>query len=180
MIRFTRPAWFIAACLGAAGPALADGDRFPLDPAYREECGSCHVAYPPKLLPQAGWRSTMASLDRHFGSDASVEPALARRLDAYLQAHAGRERGAGDEAAQSLMRRAAGHIAELVEALFMNGAPQVALVGGLADALRDYMPGHIAQQLAAPQADAMAGAILLAKKKRAAAMRRTRLPEGAL
>jgi glucosamine kinase len=87
---------------------------------------------------------------------------------------------AGDEAAQSLMRRAAGHIAELVEALFINGAPQVALVGGLADALRDYMPGHIAQQLAAPQADAMAGAILLAKKKRAAAMRRTRLPEGAL
>jgi len=93
MNRFTLPAWSIAACLVAAGPALADGDRFPLDPIYREECGSCHVAYPPKLLPQAGWRSTLGSLDRHFGSDASVEPALARRLDAYLQAHAGRDRG---------------------------------------------------------------------------------------
>lgn len=37
----------------------------------------------------------MARLDRHFGTDASVEPALAARIGAYLRAHAGAARRFG-------------------------------------------------------------------------------------
>lgn len=70
-------------------PALADGARAaPPNAAYAAECGSCHVAYPPGLMPAASWRALMAGLDRHFGADASLEPRLARDIGAYLETHA--------------------------------------------------------------------------------------------
>ncbi|NML15911.1 hypothetical protein [Azohydromonas caseinilytica] len=49
----------IAALSGLLLPAavLADDHRgVPLLPAYRQECGSCHVAYPPGMLPAASWQ----------------------------------------------------------------------------------------------------------------------------
>ncbi len=42
------------------------------NPLYREECGSCHMAYPPGLLPPQSWEKTMASLDDHFGENAEL------------------------------------------------------------------------------------------------------------
>jgi len=57
----------------AALPAAAEGVRVPPSPAYKAECGSCHVAYPPQLLPGASWQQLMAQLERHFGSDASLD-----------------------------------------------------------------------------------------------------------
>ena len=64
-----------------------------------------------------------------------------------------------------MMQQAGMQIAELVEALLRKGAPRVALVGGLAEVLKEYLPSAIADQLVLPQADAMAGGILLAKKR---------------
>ncbi len=72
---------------------------------------------------------------------------------------------AGDAAARGLMQQAGMQIAELVGALIAKGAPRVALIGGLAEALRQYLPSAITTQLVSPQADAMAGGILLAKRK---------------
>jgi glucosamine kinase len=72
---------------------------------------------------------------------------------------------AGDTAALQLMRQAGRHIADLVEALFKKGAPQIALIGGLAEIVKDYMPPETRGRLVAPQADAMTGGILLAKRK---------------
>jgi hypothetical protein len=74
----------------AALPASADKLRLPADPAYKAECGSCHVPYPPKLLPASSWEQLMARLDKHFGSDASLEPKLHAEIGRYLAAHAGR------------------------------------------------------------------------------------------
>lgn len=37
------------------------------------ECGSCHTAYAPGLLPARSWRKMMAELDDHFGEDASLQ-----------------------------------------------------------------------------------------------------------
>ncbi|MGQ0531791.1 MAG: BadF/BadG/BcrA/BcrD ATPase family protein [Caulobacteraceae bacterium] len=76
-----------------------------------------------------------------------------------------RHASAGDAAARRLMQQAGMQIAELVQALLAKGAPQVALTGGLAAILKDYLPPAIAAQLASPQADAMTGGILLAKKR---------------
>jgi len=39
---------------------------------YREECGSCHMAYPAGLLPPQSWERLMATLDDHFGENAEL------------------------------------------------------------------------------------------------------------
>ena len=89
------------ACAGLALLALAaaaqadDGRRAAAVPplaAYAQECGSCHVAYPPGLLPAASWQRLMAGLPRHFGIDASLEPATAQAIGGWLVQHAGSDR----------------------------------------------------------------------------------------
>ena len=74
----------------AALPASAGKPRLPADPAYKAECGSCHVPYPPGLLPASSWQQLMARLDKHFGGDASLEAKLHDEISRYLAAHAGR------------------------------------------------------------------------------------------
>jgi hypothetical protein len=56
---------------------------------YRQECGDCHLAYAPRLLPAANWRLLMAGLDRHFGVDASLDPAAAAVIADWLSQRAG-------------------------------------------------------------------------------------------
>jgi hypothetical protein len=73
-----------------AQQARADGHVYDMrDPTYRAECGSCHVAYPPQLLPASAWRTLMSGLDRHFGTDATVAPQAAAHIGAYLDRNAG-------------------------------------------------------------------------------------------
>jgi cytochrome b len=60
----------------------------PLDPTYAQECGSCHMAYPPSLAPSPRWNAIMGGLPDHFGEDASLEAALASRIRAYLTMNA--------------------------------------------------------------------------------------------
>jgi len=73
-----------------ASPVMADKGFPPPDPSYKAECGSCHVAYPARLLPPASWQRLMAGLDRHFGSDASLEAGTHEEIRRYLAANAGR------------------------------------------------------------------------------------------
>ena len=60
--------------------------------AWQTECGSCHVAFPPRLLPAESWRAVMSGLDKHFGSDASLDPAAAKEIGGFLQKNAGSSR----------------------------------------------------------------------------------------
>ncbi|MDQ7072596.1 MAG: diheme cytochrome c [Gammaproteobacteria bacterium] len=41
---------------------------------YRSECGSCHFAYQPGLLPSRSWKKLMSGLDDHFGDNAELMP----------------------------------------------------------------------------------------------------------
>ncbi len=59
---------------------------------WQSECGSCHVAYPPRLLPAESWRAVMSGLDKHFGTDASLDPAAAREISAFREKNAGSRR----------------------------------------------------------------------------------------
>ena len=80
-----------AATTAHAFSAHAGEHVYRLDhPAYRQECGSCHVAYPPALLAAPSWRAVMGGLDRHFGTDASLEPAPRADILAFLERNAGR------------------------------------------------------------------------------------------
>jgi len=89
----------LAAALLFGHAAIASGRAGPSasNPAWQSECGSCHLAYPPRLLPAASWRALMDDLGRHFGTDAGVDPATATAIRAFLEANAGRARGSGDE-----------------------------------------------------------------------------------
>ncbi len=83
-----RPAAAALALL-LAGTARADRVPVPPLPAYQAECAACHLAYPPGLLPAVSWQRLMANLPRHFGSDASVDPATLKQLSEHLAANAG-------------------------------------------------------------------------------------------
>jgi nitrate/TMAO reductase-like tetraheme cytochrome c subunit len=74
-------------------PAAADGNRMPaqVNAAWKEECASCHVAYPPSLLSAANWRQMMAGLDRHFGANAQLDPKTRDEILAFLEANAARK-----------------------------------------------------------------------------------------
>jgi len=72
---------------------------------------------------------------------------------------------AGEPAAANLLRDAAVHIAGLAEAVLSRGAPRVALVGGLVAFIKPHIPQETLARITEPQADAMAGGILLAKMR---------------
>ncbi len=73
-------------------PALADDDygnkhryrQVPPNATYKAECATCHMAYPPGMLPAASWRKMMNGLDRHFGENASLEPATRNEITTFL------------------------------------------------------------------------------------------------
>ena len=88
----------LVAALAAAAlllpAARADDDhhralRVPVLPKYQQECAACHLAYPPGLLPAASWQRLMGGLDRHFGTDASLDAESAALVTRWLVAHAG-------------------------------------------------------------------------------------------
>jgi hypothetical protein len=55
---------------------------------YQKECGACHYAFNPSLLPAASWAGLMTGLREHFGEDASLDDTTTRNLAAWLVANA--------------------------------------------------------------------------------------------
>lgn len=73
--------------------AQASGDVFyATNPKWKTECSSCHVAYPVRLLPAESWRAIMGGLDKHFGTDASLDTESAQEILAFLEKNAGRQK----------------------------------------------------------------------------------------
>ncbi len=100
--RTLLPALFcVAVSLPLATRADDDGARMPaqVPKAYTQECAGCHMAFPPGLLPAASWRRMMNSLEQHYGSDASLEPAVVKELSDWLQANAAQGRRARADSA---------------------------------------------------------------------------------
>ncbi|CAN5818906.1 diheme cytochrome c [soil metagenome] len=82
----------VALTIGLCLPAVAgEGERaaqVPLSKTYKTECAACHVAYPPGMLPAASWQRLMTGLPKHFGTDASLDPATVEELSRWLVANA--------------------------------------------------------------------------------------------
>ena len=79
----------LLACLPLLASAeRAEGAGHKLSPVanakWSSECGSCHLAYHPALLPERSWRKLMDGLDRHFGSSAAVDPPTQREITDFL------------------------------------------------------------------------------------------------
>lgn len=78
--------------------ARADSKGFSASNAtWKAECGSCHLAYPPGLLPAPAWRRLMAGLDKHFGTDASIDARSAAEIGAFLENNAGQGKRRGSD-----------------------------------------------------------------------------------
>lgn len=54
------------------------------NPVYIEECGSCHMAYPPGLLPAISWEKLMAGLEDHFGDNAELNVETHHSISQFL------------------------------------------------------------------------------------------------
>lgn len=76
-------------------------------PEYTQECGSCHVAYPPGMLGAASWQRLTAGLARHFGTDAALDDAQAKAISAWLRANAGTYRRLDPQPAGDRITRSA-------------------------------------------------------------------------
>jgi hypothetical protein len=89
----TPTARLLAPLLGAlalaAGSAHADSVANSSLSAHTQECGACHMAYQPGLLPAASWQRLLANLPKHFGADASVDAATLATLKPWFEANAG-------------------------------------------------------------------------------------------
>jgi hypothetical protein len=101
----------MVAALMFAHAAFAEGDhhspRVPLLPKYLSECGACHAAFPPGMLPATAWQRLMSGLGKHFGTDASLDPATQKELAAWLALNAGTGKYAREEPPQDRITRAA-------------------------------------------------------------------------
>jgi mono/diheme cytochrome c family protein len=94
----------------ALAPAHADGGRLmprTVPEVYTQECASCHLAYPPGLLPAASWQRLMGGLDRHYGSDASLDAATRAQIDSWLRVFAGTYKRVSEPPPQDRITRSA-------------------------------------------------------------------------
>lgn len=96
------PCWLLA--------TQAHADSRPLMPAavppsYTQECASCHNAYPPGMLPARSWQRLMGSLENHYGSDTSLDPATVVQLTQWLRGHAGTYKRVFEEPPQERITR---------------------------------------------------------------------------
>ena len=89
--RLVLSALMLCALPSVAGEHGEGGSRLLLTPpnkADKEECASCHMAYPPGLLMASGWQKMMGGLNKHFGSNASMDAATAKEITQFLTLHA--------------------------------------------------------------------------------------------
>ncbi|TSA20491.1 MAG: cytochrome C [Betaproteobacteria bacterium] len=56
----------------------------PSNARWKQECGSCHLAFAPGLLPSASWRKIMDGLGEHFGTDAALTTQENGEITAFL------------------------------------------------------------------------------------------------
>ena len=79
----------ILAALLFAVPLAADALRLaPVkDSVVAKECSACHMLYPAGLLPARSWSAMIADLANHFGDNAELDAATAKRVADYLAAN---------------------------------------------------------------------------------------------
>ncbi len=71
-------------------PVIAAKMPMPSDmpKSYDAECASCHMAYPPGLLSEKSWQNVMGGLNKHFGTDASIDEKDKAEITIWLRKNA--------------------------------------------------------------------------------------------
>jgi mono/diheme cytochrome c family protein len=80
------------------GASSMNGFMAATDATYLKECGACHFAYSPGLLPARSWEAHMARLNSHYGESLNLAADVVSRLRTYLVENAAdRSKYAGSE-----------------------------------------------------------------------------------
>ncbi len=116
---------------------------------------------------QIAWTDLLRRAFERFGCDphaivrwmGSAKPRDFAALAPLAVEHA----AGGDSAGCELMRGAAGHIEKLITRLVALGAPRISLSGGLAASVEPWLSGGARRLLVPPAADALTGAVGLAR-----------------
>ncbi len=74
---------------------------------YEQECGACHFAYQPWLLPSGSWEKILEELPSHFGEDILLDEETRNTIDQYLTANAADRVSA--KRARKIMKSLRGH-----------------------------------------------------------------------
>ncbi|MBT3926064.1 MAG: cytochrome C [Rhodospirillaceae bacterium] len=74
----------VAMVLMVSTAVRADERYTPIqDSVVAEECGACHMAFQPQMLPEKSWQKIIGDLSNHFGEDASLDPETVTRIEKY-------------------------------------------------------------------------------------------------
>ena len=57
------------------------------DPTYTENCGACHFAYQPGLLPSGSWEKILAGISDHFGESIELDSESEKAISTYLRSN---------------------------------------------------------------------------------------------
>jgi hypothetical protein len=55
---------------------------------FKQECGACHFAYQPGLLPAGSWERILNTLPSHFGEEVSLDQETKNIIGEYLKINA--------------------------------------------------------------------------------------------
>lgn len=87
--RATAAALAFASAVALGFPASRPPDEPATShPILQSECGDCHLAYPPELLPARSWTRMMGESADHFGEDLALDPEASVAIRDWLVAHA--------------------------------------------------------------------------------------------
>jgi len=90
MQKFLKIIFSAAAMVVLVGTSVKADERYaPIqDKLTAKECGACHMAFQPQMLPKLSWQKVMKGLPSHFGEDASLDAKSASHIESYLVANA--------------------------------------------------------------------------------------------
>lgn len=68
-----------------------NGDEYLMpvsNPTYADQCGTCHFAYQPELLPAESWRLILDGTEDHFGDTVDLDVDARGEIERYLTSNA--------------------------------------------------------------------------------------------
>jgi glucosamine kinase len=170
---------------GSVGFAMANGREFRIGgygfPISDEGSGAEIGLHAIRLALRAHDRRIsdtplMRDLMGRFSGDAFAVVAWAERATATdfasFAPRVFQHAEEGDPVARRIVSNAARQVGAMVGRLRTLGAPRVSLLGGLAAPLSAWLEADIKQQISPPEHDAVAGALLLARRDAACAQSR--------
>ncbi len=77
--------WFFRGALTETPYLPFVGKTLPDNRTWRTECGSCHLAYHPTLLPARSWKILMEKQESHFGDALGLNITITSEMLKFLQ-----------------------------------------------------------------------------------------------